>query len=529
MKKNGELVAIYEVSKILASSHFQLIKLLRESLKILSLHLKLLRTVIFIKEGQNPKLLASYGIFDPQEHISFYQSFIEQIFKNGFPVVIPDLYAELYSNEEIKPNECSENPLSLFCIPIRSERECLGVLVCERKRESALDSLSETTQVLSLAANLFGQKIKLCMGGSLSQETQEKSEASFYRYKPDSLKTRNANGVIGQSKQMQAVLDLVYHVAPSRSTVLLRGESGTGKEVIARTIHYLSPRKEGPFIKVNCSALPETLLESELFGHEKGAFTGALFERKGRFELAHGGTLFLDEIGDISPAVQVKLLRVLQEREFERVGGNKTIRVDVRVITATNKNLEDAVLKGEFRADLYFRINVVSIFLPPLRERKEDIPLLAEHILNKIGRELNRKLKITPEALNLLINCHWPGNVRELENCLERAATNSKNNWIEEVDVACRRNQCSSPILWKKDLHVISTPIVSSTEETFHKEETHRPSFYSPLVSDDPKEKIIQAMEKCGWVQAKAARLLNITPRQLGYALKKYGIAIKKF
>lgn len=529
MKKNGEFVAIYEISKILTSSQPLLFQSFRESLKILNIHLKLQKSLIFIRKGQDPILLAGCGNDQADNHFSFYYFFIEQVLKNGFPIVVPDIHKEPYFSSDISHEvDGTEEPISLFCLPIRYERECIGVLVCEKKRESAFEPLSETTLTLSLATNLFGQKIKLSMDNFKPIPFPQSLELPPPPRKNGDIQLKNNGGVIGQSKQMQAVMDLVYHVAPSRSTVLLRGESGTGKEVIARTIHYLSPRKEGPFIKVNCSALPETILESELFGHEKGAFTGALFERKGRFELAHGGTLFLDEIGDISPAVQVKLLRVLQEREFERVGGNKTIRVDVRVITATNKNLEEAVLKGEFRADLYFRINVVSISLPPLRERKEDIPLLADHILSKIGKELNRKLRITPEALKLLINCHWPGNVRELENCLERAATNSRNNWIEEIDVACRRNQCSSPMLWKKELQVISTPVVSS-EEAKSREETPRSSFFSPLISDDPKEKIIQAMEKCGWVQAKAARLLNITPRQLGYALKKYGIEIKKF
>lgn len=528
MKKSGEFVAIYEISKILTSPQSTLFRSLRESLKVLSLNLKLQKSLIFVRRGFNPTLLSYYGDVYAEDNLSFYYSLIEQILKNGFPIVVPDIHKEPYFNTVIASADSTQEPVSLFCLPIRFERECIGVLVCEKKRESALESISEITLTLSLASNLFGQKLKLSIGNLEDTSFYENYEPTTSLTKNDDSRIKINNGVIGKSKTMQAVMDLVYHVAPSRSTVLLRGESGTGKEVIARTIHYLSPRKDGPFIKVNCSALPETILESELFGHEKGAFTGALFERKGRFELAHGGTLFLDEIGDISPSVQVKLLRVLQEREFERVGGNKTIRVDVRVITATNRNLEEAVLKGEFRADLYFRINVVSIYLPPLRDRKEDIPLLAEHILNKIGKELNRKLRITPEALNLLINCHWPGNVRELENCLERAATNSRNNWIDEIDVACRRNQCSSPMLWKKDLQLIATPVVSF-EESKPKEETQRSSFYNPLVADDPKEKIIQAMEKCGWVQAKAARMLNITPRQLGYALKKYGIEIKKF
>jgi Nif-specific regulatory protein len=276
--------------------------------------------------------------------------------------------------------------------------------------------------------------------------------------------------------------------------------------------------------------LTENLLESELFGHEKGAFTGALQERRGRFEQAHGGTLFLDEIGDVSPAFQVKLLRVLQEREFERVGGNKTIKVDVRLICATNRNLEDAVSHGEFRADLYFRINVISIFLPPLRERRDDIPLLVENILARFNRENNAKIGITPEALHVLNNCHWPGNVRELENCVERFATMSRSNLIREVDIPCQTNQCLSSTLWKYQptggvipiAPIASEPAYILPSNTPHDDEDE-PEFLTE------REQLISAMERSGWVQAKAARLLNLTPRQMGYALRKYNIEVKRF
>nr|WP_255324927.1 sigma 54-interacting transcriptional regulator [Verrucomicrobium sp. 3C] len=288
----------------------------------------------------------------------------------------------------------------------------------------------------------------------------------------------------------------------------------------------MSPRKNGPFIKLNCAALPESLLESELFGHEKGAFTGALHERKGRFELAHGGTLFLDEIGDISPAVQVKLLRVLQEREFKRLGGSRTIHIDVRLVTATNKNLEEAVRKGEFRSDLYYRINVVSIYLPPLRDRCDDIPLLVEYFLTKMGEDLGKRLSISSRALDVLVRCQWPGNVRELQNCLERAANAAPSGMIEDRSIACQSSQCLSSLLWKRELTPVSTPVVaqpvSAAKNGLEKESLAR----SPSGA---REQLLEAMERCGWVQAKAARLLHLTPRQLGYALRKYEIPIKKF
>ena len=236
------------------------------------------------------------------------------------------------------------------------------------------------------------------------------------------LKSRyRFDGVVGESGKMQEVYKIIERVAGSNATVLIRGESGTGKELVARAIHYNSPRSAKPFIAVSCAALPETLLESELFGHEKGAFTGAVGQKAGRFELAHQGTLFLDEVPEISPAMQVKLLRVLQERQFERVGGTRTLQVDVRLIAATNRNLEEAVASGAFRADLYYRLQVIQVFLPPLRERKTDIPPLVEHFIEKFNQQNGKNVKfVSQEAMELLMKYSWPGNIRELENAIER-------------------------------------------------------------------------------------------------------------
>jgi Nif-specific regulatory protein len=325
---------------------------------------------------------------------------------------------------------------------------------------------------------------------------------------------------------MQDVFSEVHMAAPGNNTILLRGESGTGKEVIARAIHLLSSRKEAPFIKTNCAALSENLLESELFGHEKGAFTGALHQRTGRFEQANGGTLFLDEIGDISPAFQVKLLRVLQEREFERVGGNSTIKVDVRIICATNRNLEEDVRQGRFRADLYFRINVISIQLPALRERREDIPLLIHNALREYNQQHNLNINITAEALQVLINCDWPGNVRELENCVARFCTLSHNGLIHNYDIPCQTNNCLSASLWK---HKQQNSIALIPVTDFAKPISDASFPDKSFAVHSERERLIDAMEKSGWVQAKAARVLNITQRQIGYAIKKYNIELKRF
>lgn len=311
--------------------------------------------------------------------------------------------------------------------------------------------------------------------------------------------------IVSNSPQMEEALNLVGRVAPSQATVLILGESGTGKELFAKAIHYASMRAEKPFIKVNCAALPETLLESELFGHEKGAFTGAVSRRIGRFEQAHQGSIFLDEIGDLSLSLQMKLLRVLQEKEFERVGSNQTIKVDVRVIAATNRNLEEAIKKGTFREDLYYRLNVVTITLPPLRERKEDIPLLIEHFLKKYNAQNKKEIiGLTKEARDLLMQYDYPGNVRELENIIERAVV-----------------LCPGKIITVNDL-----PLNLREAKTEGFGEQARPARSLPhLLEDIERQMIIRALKNNEGVQTKAAAELGISERVLRYKMKKYGLS----
>ena len=301
--------------------------------------------------------------------------------------------------------------------------------------------------------------------------------------------------LIGNSLPVRQVRELISKVAGTKATVLISGESGTGKELVARAIHFTSPRKDKPLVSVNCSALTETLLESELFGHEKGSFTGAVAQRKGRFETADGGTLFLDEVGEMSPSVQVSLLRVLQNHEFERVGGNKTIKVDVRVITATNKQLTKEIAKGHFREDLYYRLNVVHIEVPPLRERKEDLPLLIRYFLERFTREMNKKEvpSLAPEVMGALLAYDWPGNVRELENMLERAIILS-----------------STPIIYLEDLPF--TSIIPSGAKL------------NEVLELIEKKMITQALVLSGNVQAHAAELLGIEKNLLKYKMKKYAL-----
>jgi two-component system NtrC family response regulator len=311
--------------------------------------------------------------------------------------------------------------------------------------------------------------------------------------------------IVGESRVMEEILALVKRVAQSRATVLITGESGTGKELIARAIHQCSNRAAKSFISVNCAALTETLLESELFGHERGAFTHAVAMRKGRFELADTGTLFMDEVAEMSQGLQVKLLRVLQEMEFERVGGTRTIKVDVRVVAASNRDLKEEVEAGRFREDLFYRLNVVHLHLPPLRQRREDIPLLAAHFIKKYVQEnLRDKTRITPEALKVLIQYAWPGNVRELENVMERAVILCSNNIISPQDLPAELAPTPAESRLDVDRFIpLNTPL--------------------PEALDAIEEQMIRrALEKSGQVQVRAAELLGITKSLLQYKLKKY-------
>jgi two-component system NtrC family response regulator len=321
-------------------------------------------------------------------------------------------------------------------------------------------------------------------------------------------------GMIGKSPSMRAVYQLIEKVAPTPSSVLITGESGTGKELVARAIHNHSPRKDAPFISVNCAALSEHLLESELFGHEKGAFTDAVVMRKGRFELADTGTLFLDEVGEMPPQLQAKLLRVLQDKSFERVGGNATLQVDVRILAATNKDLKDEVDKGHFREDLYYRLNVIHIHLAPLRERVDDIPALVSHFIEKNSKSLGRPLDISPEALRLLISLPWEGNVRELENTIERAAILCNSDRIEPEDVQPDSSQLVNAHEWSTGLELNQfIPDNLSLAE----------------VLNGIEERLVRkALDDTGYVQARAAEQLGITKSLLQYKMKKYNLQRRK-
>jgi Nif-specific regulatory protein len=380
--------------------------------------------------------------------------------------------------------------------------EVVGILAAQPENARFL---GEKARFLEMVANLIAQSVNMLR--VLERKQNELTNERDY-LKQTLVRNYRFENIIGHSEPMLKVFDIIRQVAKWNTTVLIRGESGTGKEVVANSIHFNSACANGPFLKLNCAALPDTLLESELFGHEKGSFSGAIGLRKGRFELADNGTLFLDEIGEISASFQAKLLRVLQEGEFERVGGVKTLKVHVRVIAATNRNLEEEVAEGRFREDLYYRLNVMPLYMPPLRERIEDIPELAEFLLNRISSQQGgRHLEIKESALRILMKHYWPGNVRELENRLERAAIMSSDGIIDRDVIA-------------------STGLESEIGMTMN---TYP---IKPVDLDDDnldeRERVIAALEQTGWVQAKAARLLEMTPRQIAYRIQTLKIHVKQ-
>ncbi|MGH9843156.1 MAG: sigma-54 interaction domain-containing protein, partial [Blastocatellia bacterium] len=419
---------------------------------------------------------------------------------SGKPVVVPEVSKEpLFLNRTRKRPPGQEE--SFICVPIKDRRKTIGAfsITYPFKQNRNYD---DSVKVLSIVASMISQSLRL--GHMVEQERAQLVDENAL-LKRELQQKYDFRNIVGASKEMREVYEQIAQVAPSHTTVLIRGESGTGKELAAHAIHYNSPRAAKPFIKVNCAALPESLIESELFGHEKGSFTGAVARKRGRFELAEGGTLFLDEIGDLSPAMQIKLLRVLQEREFERVGGTETVRVNVRLIAATNVDLEQAVQDGRFRSDLYYRLNVFSIYLPPLRERKTDIVLLADHFLEKYGRQNGKRIKrISTPAIDMLVSYHWPGNVRELENVIERSTL-----------------VCEGSVIHGHNLPPSLQTAEGSGTVTRMSLEQAVNAFEKDLIQD--------VLKTARGNRARAARMLDTTERILGYKVKKYSIDCRRF
>jgi Nif-specific regulatory protein len=434
-----------------------------------------------------------------ENHIE--KSFIWQVFRDNKPVTLPKTHLEPTFLSVFGERSGASAETSCICVPIALGGKVLGAFGVEFVYESRFD-YENLSEFLAVAAAMISQALKV---KRVIHREKERLLAENTNLRRELREKYDFSRIVGNSSAMRRVYDRVTQVARSNATVLLRGESGTGKELIASAIHYNSLRAKKPLIKISCAALPETLIEAELFGYEKGAFTGAQARKKGRFELAEGGTLFLDEIGALSAQTQVKLLRVLHEREFERLGGTETIKANVRLITATGKNLEEAVGNGSFREDLFYRLSAFTIFLPPLRERKADILLLAENFVEKYEREYGKHIKrISTLAIDMLTSYHFPGNVRELENTIERAVLACDGNVIHGHHLP--------PTLQTAEITGTVTQLsLVQTVEAFEKD----------LITD--------ALKTTRGNCAKAAKMLDTTERILVYKIKKYNIAPRRF
>jgi len=434
-----------------------------------------------------------------EEYLRLHRPLIDDVIRTGQAVVVPDISVEPSLKREIVDGVTEK--MALICVPVKFGEEVVGCLSAERPSRAEV-SLAADRRLLSLVANVIAQSVHFHRVTKERLNTLQRENERLQEQLRTSLRPPN---MIGNSNAMRSVYLHIEQVANSTTTVLIRGESGVGKELVARALHEQSPRKGKAFVKFNCAALPESIIESELFGHERGAFTGAVSMRKGRFEIADGGTIFLDEIGDISPSTQVKLLRVLQEKEFERVGSQTPIRSDVRVITATSRNLEEMIEQEKFRSDLYYRLNVFPIYVPPLRERKSDILLLADYFVEKYAKQNQKSVRrVSTAAIDLLASYHWPGNVRELENCVERAVLLCQVKAIEAHHLP--------PTLQKKDS---SEKCSGGTMES--------------AVAALEYEMVVAELKACDGNMAAAARNLGLTERQIGLRVKRFGIDFKRF
>ena len=461
-------------------------------------------TLLNRKSGQI-SIEAAYGLSDLQKERGRYklgEGITGKVVETGEPAVVPRISEDaLFLNKTGARKKPTKKDISFICVPIKMGNEVIGALSVDRLFEGN-EQFDNDVRLLSIICSMIAQAVKLRQQAQEENERLLEENTRLHRELKDRFQPSN---IIGKSHVMNAVYDQIAQVCKSNASVLILGESGTGKELVASAIHYNSLREKRPFVKVNCAALPETVLESELFGHEKGAFTGAVNQRKGRFELADGGTIFLDEIGDISPATQIKLLRVLQEKEFERVGGSETVKVDVRLLAATNRNLTEMIQKGIFREDLYYRLNVFPIRIPPLRERKTDILLLANYFVAKYSEVNGKNVKrISTPAIDMMMAYHWPGNVRELENCIERAVLVTMDDVIHGHHLP----------------PTLQTAEASGTSYTGTLQET---------LDNLERDIIVDAIKTARGNKAKAARALGLTERLMGIRVKKHAIDYRRF
>jgi Nif-specific regulatory protein len=503
-----ELSLLFEISTKLSET-LDLKAVLRPILQLTAEHMEILRGTLTILNRNRGEIVIeeAYGLRPEEQAKGRYrmgEGITGKVITTGQPIIVPRIADEpLFLDRTGSRQHVNKSDIAFICVPVKIGTEVIGSLSADRLIVREDVSLEDDLRLLTIIASSISQAVRL---RQLGQEEIEKMREENQRLH-DQLKTRyGMKTIIGNSKGMRDVYGLIHRVCRTNATVLILGESGVGKERVAQTIHFSSNRANQPFIKVNCAALPETLIESELFGHERGAFTGATTARKGRFEAAGDGTIFLDEIGDLPLALQTKLLRVLQEKEFERIGGNATIKVDARIITATNRNLDVLLREGKFREDLYYRLNIFPIVVPPLRERKTDIMLLADHFMEKYSREHDKQIvRITTTATDMLMNYHWPGNVRELENCIERAVILCTDGVI--------RGHHLPPQLQKSDAGG-----GEATRGTF-----------KDILRNMEREIIVEELKRSRGNMAKAARALAISERMIGLRVEKFGIDPGRF
>jgi Nif-specific regulatory protein len=501
-----EIYCLYEIAKALNAS-LDLTKSLQEVLSILSKFLGMSRATVSILNPLSAEITieVAHDLSPEARRRGKYrlgEGITGRVVQTGEPAIVPRISQEpLFLNKTRSRKNLEKEDISFICVPVKIGKNTIGALSVDRLFGNEI-SLEEDLRFLTIIAALLAETVNKVQ--HLNREKEKLLDENVRLHKELTEKYQIDN-IIGSSRPMREVYEMIHKVAESNATVLLRGESGTGKELVANAIHYRSLRARKPFIKVNCAALPETLLESELFGYEKGAFTGANALKLGRFERAHGGTLFLDEIGDLNPSIQAKLLRVIQEKEIDRLGGRQPVPVDVRIITATHQNLEKAVEEKRFREDLYYRLNVFPLYLPPLRERRTDILLLAEFFLEKYNQEHRKHIRrISTPAIDLLMEYHWPGNVRELQNCMERAV------------LICEEDAIKSQHL-------------PPTLQTAESSNTRSRLSFNQAVEAFEKEMIIEALKKNNGISSRAAEELEITQRIINYKIAKYGIEPRRF
>jgi Nif-specific regulatory protein len=500
---------LFDISQVLNKS-LKLEEVMEPVLQMLADHAGMLRGTItlFNRETGEIEIDIAHGLSDEERSRGRYrlgEGITGRVIETGIPAVVERVSKEprFLDKTRARKRDLSDhkNDISFICVPIRGNYETIGAISADR-RFSEECSLEEDVRLLTIIAALLAQAV------DIRREVRERERAlqeEKERLQSEILDHFKPANIIGNSHGIQEVYRLINQVAASRARVLITGESGVGKELVAEAIHINSPRANRPFIKVNLAALPEGLIESELFGHERGAFTGAVAMRKGRFEMANGGTLFLDEIGDLPMATQVKLLRVLQEKEFERVGGVETIKVDIRIISATNRNIEELVRNFQFRLDLYYRLNLFPIYVPPLRERKTDILLLADYFIERQGKKHGKKIgRISTPAIDMMMSYHWPGNIRELGNCIERAVILSTDGVI----------------------HGHHLPPSLQTAEA---SQTPPQGKLQASLAALEHEMIVDALKSSRGNAARAARTLGISERFIRLRLSKYEIDAKRF